>query len=146
MAVDQYELHAQQMREAAANAERVRAENVQVFTKMWLTLGSDVVIVADGSRHDAALAEARSLAAHRWSRLLSQEEQIIRDEAVLAGRPKQRPSQPGDDIVPDRTIQKWNAEWEDQTRLMREELVNLKQSAKNERKALEGLRVDFRRK
>jgi hypothetical protein len=144
MAVDQYELHAQQMQEAAANAERARKQNIETFTKMWLTLGADVVKVA-GTAHDSELAEAKGLAAWRWSRLLDMESQAVAEEQAIAARPKQRPPQPGDDTVPDRTMTKWNAEWEDQTRLMREEVVNLKQSAKTERRELESWRVDFKR-
>jgi hypothetical protein len=146
MAVDALELQRQQMAEASADTERARAENVRVFTKMWLTLGPDVVLVAGSTRHDQELLEARSLAGHRWNVLLNQEEQIVQEEMALAGRPKQRPSQPGDDIIPDRTIQKWEAAWSDETRGLREQLAALKELAKNERQELQSWRVDLRRK
>ena len=145
MAVDAYELHAQQMSEAEANAERARKQNIETFQRMWLTLGPDVVKVA-GTGHDPELAEAKSLAAHRWNVLLNQEAQIVRDEQALAGRPKKRPPQPGDDLLPDRTLEQRIAAWDDETKGLRENLAALKEITKIERRELESWRVDFRRK
>lgn len=144
MAIDVYELQAQQMREQAAAAERGRQQNIETFVRLWLSLGPDVLKVA-GNNHDAELAEAKGLAAHRWSVLLDQEAQVQRDETALGARPKQRPSQPSDDSVPDRTLSKWNAAWEGDTKGLREQLVALKQEAARERKELESYRVDFKK-
>lgn len=145
MAIDQLELQRQQMQEAAANAERGRKQNIEIFTRLFLSLGADCVKVAS-SNFDGELAEARSLASYRWNRLLDLEAQCQREEATLAGRPKKRPTVPSDDAVPDRTLEKWNAAWEQETASMAENLKQLKQQAKDERKALEALRVDYRRK
>jgi hypothetical protein len=145
MAVDAYELHAQQMSEAAANAERARKQNIETFQRMWLTLGPDVVKVA-GTGHDPELAEAKSLAAHRWNVLLNQEAQIVRDEQALAGRPKKRPPQPGDDLLPDRTLEQRIAAWDDETKGLRVNLATLKEITKTERRELQSWRVDFKRK
>jgi hypothetical protein len=46
-----------------------RARNVELSTKMFLSLGPDVMKI-DGTRHDAELAEAKASAAHRWGQLL----------------------------------------------------------------------------
>jgi hypothetical protein len=145
MAVDAYELHAQQMSEAAANAERARKQNIETFQRMWLTLGPDVVKVA-GTGHDPELAEAKSFAAHRWNVLLNQEAQIVRDEQALAGRPKKRPPQPGDDLLPDRTLEQRIAAWDDETKGLRVNLATLKEITKTERRELQSWRVDFKRK
>jgi hypothetical protein len=132
------------MREQAANAERIRKENIEVFTRMFISLGPDAIRVA-GQSYDAQLAKARGLASLRWSRLLDMEAQAQREEAALASRPKQRPSQPSDDTVPDRTLAKWNAAWEGETQSARDGLKLLKQEAARERKELESYRADFKK-
>jgi hypothetical protein len=71
-----------------------RAQYVALFERMFLALGADVIKIAEGTRHDAELAEARGLAAHRWNQLLSMEAQVEREEQQLVARPKQRPPQP----------------------------------------------------
>jgi hypothetical protein len=144
MAVDQLEMQQQQMREEAANAERGRKQNVEVFTKMWLTLGPDVIKVA-GSSHDAELAEAKGRAASRWSRLLDMKAQILRDEGALSLRPAKRPAQLSDAMIPDRTLAKMDAEYEAQTQGLREQLAALKREVESERKALGALQVDFKK-
>jgi hypothetical protein len=134
-----------EMAEQAATNERAYRSNVEIFTRMWLTLGSDVIKVADGSRHDQALAEAKSLAASRWNQLLSIEQQIVREEQLLAARPKTRPVQQGDDLLPDRTIDERNRQWLDEKKHRRGVLDGLKEQAKAERKELEALITTNRR-
>jgi hypothetical protein len=145
VAVGAYELHAQQMAEAAANAERGRKQNVELFTKMWLTLGPDVMRL-DGAADDPELAEAKGLAAHRWNVLLNQEEQIVREEQALAVRPTRRPSDVNDWKLPKEAIERLEKAYNDETEGAREQLKLLKELAKNERRELESWRVDFRRK
>ena len=86
-----------------AEAARAREQNVTIFTRMFLSLGPDVLKL-DGTRHDAEMMEARGHAASRWARLLDLEAQVQRDEAALASRPKKRPTQPGGDTLPQRTL------------------------------------------
>lgn len=126
----------QEMAEQAAAGERARKQNVEVFARMWLTLGSDVLKL-DGNRHDAALAEARGLAVFRWNQLINMEQQVIREEQKLATRPKTRPVQRADDQLPDRTIEKQDREWQAKTEYLRTTLEELKEQAKRERKELE---------
>lgn len=144
MAVGAVELQRQQMQEAAANAERIRKENIEVFTKLFLSLGPDVIRVA-GSSYDPQLAEARGLASHRWGRLLDLEAQIQRDAAAVGARPKKRPAGPGDWKLPESAIERMEKEYKDQTEGMRRELATLKEQAKNERRELESWRVDYRK-
>lgn len=63
---DAFVARQRQMQEQAAANERAYRSNVNRFVEMYLTLGSDVIKIADGSRHDAELAEAKGLAASRW--------------------------------------------------------------------------------
>ena len=137
--IDLIARHRQEMAEQAAAAERGRKQNIELFTKMWLTLGSDVLQL-DGNRHDAELAEARGLAVARWSQLIDMEQQIVREESALATRPKDRPAQPGDEVLPDRTLKQRDAEWQEATKYRRVLLGELKDQAKAERKELESLR------
>jgi hypothetical protein len=126
----------QQMEEQAAAGERAYRSNVNRFIEMWLSLGSDVTKL-EGTRHDGELLEARGLAAHRWGQLLGMEEQIGREEQRLAARPKTRPAQPGDETLPDRTLEQRNADWQVQTKDIRAGLADLKEQAKRERRELE---------
>ena len=103
---------------------------------MFLSLGADCIKVA-GSRHDAELIEARGLAAHKWEQLLGMEQQIQREEQQLAARPKSRPSQPGDEVLPDRTLAQRDAGWLDETNYKRDSLAALKEQARAERQELE---------
>lgn len=73
-----------------AETARAREQNVGIFTRMFLSLGPDVLKL-DGTRHDAEMMEARGHAASRWARLLDLEAQLQRDDAVLAGRRSARP-------------------------------------------------------
>jgi hypothetical protein len=134
--IDLIEQHQREMAEQEAAAERGRMQNVNRFVEMWLTLGSDV-IRAGGSSHQPELAEALGLASNRWGRLLDAEAQIGREEQLLASRPKTRPSQFGDDALPDRTIEKQARAWVDQTKHMQASLAELKAQVKAERKELE---------
>jgi hypothetical protein len=93
--VDLVEQQRQQLAEQAAANERARTENIRVFQAMWLTLGADVLKLV-GTAHDAELAEAKGLAAHRWNVLLNQEAHVMRDEQALAESPKKRPSDQND--------------------------------------------------
>jgi hypothetical protein len=143
--LDAHEKRHQEMREEAARTAAARKQNIEVFTRMFLALGPDAMKIA-GTAHDAELAEAKALAAHRWNVLIDQEAQIEREEQALAGRPKKRPPQPGDDLLPDRTLEQRIAAWDDETKGQRENLATLKEITKNERRQMESWRVDFRRK
>lgn len=136
MAIDQYELQRQQMHEQAARAERFRHQNLETFQKMWLTLGLDVVRVTN-QMLQGEVAEALSRASHRWNRIADLESQITREEAALGARPRKRPSQPGDEMVPDRTLAEWDSRWIAETESLREQLKPLKAEAKRERAELE---------
>jgi hypothetical protein len=103
-------------------------------------------MIADGSRHDPALTEAKGLAAARWNRLLNMEAQVRRDEQILAVRPKKRPSgQPGDDVLPDRTLAQRDAAWLDETKHKVAVLADLKAQVKRERAEVESYAVKSRR-
>jgi hypothetical protein len=128
-----------QAQEQAAAAERGRKQNIELFTKMWLSLGADVLKL-EGTRHDQELAEAKGLAAYRWSQLLQMEQQVIREEQQLASRSKNRPAQFGDEQLPNRTLDERNRQWQDETKHRRAALAELKEQAKRERKELEALR------
>jgi hypothetical protein len=80
-----------------------------------------------------------ALASDRWHRLLDLEQQVIREEQQLAARPKTRPAQASDDTLPDRTLAKRNADWQEQTKHKHAALADLKEQAKRERKELESL-------
>jgi hypothetical protein len=125
----------QEMAEQAAASERARQQNLRVFEAMWLTLGRDVLLL-DGNRHDAELAEARGLAVFRWNQLINIEQQVIREEQALAARPKKRPSAPGDDLVPDRTLAERDRAFEEESKGRRDGLEVLKAQAKHERASL----------
>ena len=120
-----------------AESARAREHNVALFTRMFLSLGPDVTKL-DGTRFDEQMLEARGHAASRWSRLLDLEAQVQRDEVALASRPKKRPSEPGDDLVPDRTLAERDRAFEQETKVRRESLAALKDQAKAERRELEG--------
>jgi hypothetical protein len=108
-------------------------------------LSTNVLLIVGTSRFDAELLEARSLAGSRWSKLLDAEAQVERDEAALASRPKTRPAEPGDDLLPDRTLRQRGAAYADETKARIAALADFRESAKNERRALDALRVDFKR-
>lgn len=122
----------------AAGDEQARAsrENVRVFAEMFLTLGGDCTKIV-GTAHDAELAEAKGLAGARWEQLLNLEAQIQRDEAVLASRPKKRPSSSTDDTLPSRLLEKQDREWEEKTKYLHAALADLRKLAASERKELE---------
>ena len=124
--------------QAAAN-ERARKKNVEVFTKMWLGLGRDILLL-DGTRHYEELAEAKSLAMTRWATLIDMESQVQREEAALASRPKSRPAQPGDDALPNRTIEKQAQAFVEQTKYLQTSLAELRTLAAAQRRELEGYR------
>lgn len=122
--------------EQATRDEQARKQNVAVFEAMWLSLGPDVLKL-DGSRHDAELAEARGLAMNRWGALLGMEQQIQRETADLAARPRKRPSERTDETLPDRTLEQRNKDWEQQTEHKATALALLREQAKRERAELE---------
>lgn len=127
----------QEMAEQAAAADAAHKANVNRFVELWLSLGADILKVAGSNRHNAELAEAQGLAAARWNGLVGMESQIQREEAALAIRPKNRPTQPGDDELPDRTLKQRDAEWQDKTKYLRDSLAALKAEAASERRLLE---------
>jgi hypothetical protein len=135
---------AEAARVEAAMADE-RAQYVALFERMFLALGADVIKIAEGTRHDAELAEARGLAAHRWNQLLSMEAQVEREEQQLVERPKQRPPQPADDLLPDRTVEQRNAEWQTETKNRGVGIADMREQAKRERKELETYIVKSRR-
>jgi hypothetical protein len=126
----------QELAEQRRAGEQAYRRNVEVFTSMFLSLGVDVTRL-DGTRFDGQLLEARGLAASRWNRLLQQEEQVAREEQALAARPKTRPAQPGDQVLPDRTLAQRDADWQEQTKAKRAALAELRKLAAKERKELE---------
>ena len=99
-------------------------------------------VVAAGSQHEPEIREALGLATHRWNRLLDMEQQVIREEQQLAARPKERPVERIDDTLPDRTLEKKNADWQGQTRHMQSSLEDLRKLAETERRELEELRYN----
>jgi hypothetical protein len=134
---DQYVQMQRQQQEQAAAAERGRKQSIELFTRMFLSLGPSCIPLAESSRHDAELAEAKGLAAWRWNQLLGMEQQIIREEGILAACPKTRPAQQGDDLLPDRTLDQRNADWQVESKNKRAGLEDLKEQAKRERRELE---------
>ncbi len=128
----------QAAQEAAVRNEEAHKANVKLFAEMFLSLGADCIKVAGSSRHDAELAEARGLAAYRWEQLLGMEQQIQREATALESRPKKRPAQSGDELVPDRTIAEWEEAFEHQTKHAHVALAALREQAKRERRELEG--------
>lgn len=143
--IDLIERQRQQMAEQAAAAAAARKSNVNRFVELWLTLGVDLLKVAGSNRHNAELQEAQGIAAGRWNGLVGMESQIQREEAALAGRPKKRPTQPGDDVLPDRTLEKQGQAWEEQTKYLHASLADLRKLAAAERKELEGFISKARR-
>jgi hypothetical protein len=121
---------------AGEKLARATRRNVELFTQMFLGLGADCLKIT-GTAHDAELAEARGLAAWRWNQLLGMEEQIGREEQQLALRPKKRPTQPGDEVLPDRTLAQRDAGWLDETKYKHVTLADLKEQAKRARAELE---------
>ena len=71
----------QEMAKRAARNEAACKQNIELITKMFLSLGADCIKVTS-SRHDAELAEA-GLATHRWSQLLGMEQKVQRDAAAV---------------------------------------------------------------
>jgi hypothetical protein len=134
---DAFAAQQRQMEEQTRAAEEAYRKNVSRFVEMYLTLGPDVTKLATSTRFDGALREACGIAANKWSQLLDMEEQVVREEAALASRPKTRPTQPGDETLPDRTIDQRNADWQEQTKHKRDALTGLKEQAERERKELE---------
>jgi hypothetical protein len=67
------------------------------------------------------------------------EQQVIREEQQLASRPKNRPAELTDDVLPDRTLEKRNADWQDQTKHMRASHAELRKLAEKERRELDSL-------
>jgi hypothetical protein len=129
-----------EMEEQVRAAEEGRRKNVALFERMWLTLGADCIRAA-GSQHQVEVAEALGIATSRWSRLLDMEQQVIREEALLANRPKNRPTELTDDTLPDRTLEKRNADWQEQTKHMRAAHAELRKLAEEERRELESLTI-----
>jgi hypothetical protein len=143
--MDGYQQRQLEMQEEAARNEAARKQNIAVLERLWLGLGPDILKFV-GTAHDAELAEARGLASSRWHRLLEMEAQVGRDEQALANRPKQRPAELSDNVLPDRTIASRTAAYADETKAPIAALADLRELAKNERKALEALRIDFNTK
>jgi flagellar motility protein MotE (MotC chaperone) len=133
---DAFVARQREMQEQARAAEEGRRKNVGLFERMWLTLGADCIRAA-GSQHQVEVAEALGIATSRWGRLLDMEQQVIREEQQRASRPKNRPTELTDDTLPDRTLEKRNADWQEQTKHMRAAHEELRKLAEKERKELE---------
>ena len=116
---------------------------MQLFEGLFLGLGSDCMKL-DGTRHDAELMEARGRAAARWHQLLQMEQQVERDTAALAARPKKRPSERADETLPDRTLDQRNAAWEEETKSRHVALAELRRLVSTERAELESFVVKRR--
>jgi hypothetical protein len=127
----------QEMAERAVADEAARRANVETFTKMFLSLGPDCIKIAEGTRFNEQLAEAKSSAAARWSRLVGMEAQAEREAATLASRPKKRPPSATDDTLHDRVLERQDKEWIEKTRYLQTSLADLRKSAAAERKDLE---------
>jgi hypothetical protein len=136
MTQDLVERQRQAMAEQAAAAEAARKANVETFTKMWLTLGADVLKLA-GTVHDGEIAQAKGVAAARWNQLIGMEQQAEREEATLASRPKKRPISSTDDTLPDKFLEKQDQEWQEKTKYLHAALADLRKLAAAERKELE---------
>ena len=143
MTQDAFAARQREMAEQAAAGERARVANVQRFTRMWLTLGQDCIPAA-GSQHQVEVAEALGLATYRWGRLLDLERQVEQDGQILAARPRTRPAQLGDDVLPDRTLEKRDADYQAETAGLRASLKTMQEDAKRERKELESFIVKAR--
>ena len=137
MTQDVYAARQRQMQEQAAAGEAARKANVNRFVELWLTLGVDLLKIAGSNRHTAELQEAQGIAAARWNQLIGMEAQAEREAAALARRPKNRPTQPGDDELPDRTLKQRDAAWQDKGTYLRDSLAALKAEAASESRLLE---------
>jgi hypothetical protein len=65
------------------------------------------------------------------------EQQIERDTAALAARPKKRPGQRDDELLPDRTLEARNRQWEEETKSRHLGLAELRKLTSTERSELE---------
>ena len=119
---------------AAADAE-ARRKNLATFERMFLSLGADAAKL-DGNRHDSELMEAKVAAASRWHRLVELEGQIVREEQAVAARPKKRPQQPDDDLIPAEGLKRLEDEFAAKADCQRASLEELKETAKKERAEL----------
>jgi hypothetical protein len=135
--IDLFARQKQQMEEQAAAGERAYRHNVNRFVEMFLSLGPDCIKIAEGTRFDEQLTEAKGIAAHRWNQLLGMEEQAEREAATLASRPKKRPISSTDDTLPDKFLEKQEQEWQDKSTYLRDSLAALKAEAASERRLLE---------
>jgi hypothetical protein len=128
------------MEEQQKEMERGRARNVELLTKMWLTLGPDVLKLS-GTAHDMELSEARGIAISKWEQLLSLEQQIPRDEANLAVLERGRIAEPTDEYAPKELLAKKDADHRARIESRRASIRDMKDQAKRDRKALEALIV-----
>jgi hypothetical protein len=134
--IDILERKRQEAAEQAARNEQAHKANVQLFEGLFLGLGSDCMKL-DGTRHDAELMEARGRASARWHQLLQMEQQVERDTAALGARPKKRPGQRDDELLPDRTLEARNRAWEEETKSRHLGLAELRKLASTERSELQ---------
>jgi hypothetical protein len=65
------------------------------------------------------------------------EQQIERDQQILASRPRKRPTQPGDDMLADEVIKRLETQFAAEVDVMRVGLEELQVEAKRERKEIE---------
>lgn len=118
---------------ATGEFERARKNNVETFTRMWLSLGADVIKAA-GSSHQEEIAEALGIAASRWSQLLELEAQIPREEANLAAMERGRQADPSDEWAPKELLDRKDTAQRDRIANDRAAIKTLKEGAKRGRR------------
>jgi hypothetical protein len=123
--------------------EQAHQRNVTTFVAMFLSLGPDCTKIA-GTAHDAELAEAKGIAASRWSQLLDLEQQIPREEANLAVLERGRVPDPTDEYAPKELLAKKDADHRSRVESRRAGLKQLKEEAKRGRKEPESYQVKAR--
>lgn len=132
----QAEEQQRQAEQAAARQAEVRQRRLERLEQMFLTLGSDVLQLGDGTLAGAEFMDARSTAAGKWSRLLNLERQIERETASLAARPKTRPAEPSDQMLATEVVKRMEAAFAAEADAHRAGLEELKEQAKRERAEL----------
>jgi hypothetical protein len=133
---DLFERHRQQIEEQQREFERGRVANTQRFERMWLSLGPDVIRAARSS-HQPEIAEALGSAVRRWELLLNLEAQIPREEAHLAVLERGRIPDPADEYAPRELLAKKDAAHRATVESRRDQVKQMKEQAKRERKELE---------
>ena len=122
---------------------QVRRNNVQTFTRMWLSLGADVLRAANNTHADE-INEALGIAAGRWSQLLDMEAQVPREEARLATMERGRAPDPADEFSPKELLDKKDKAHRERVEGTRSSLKQLKEEARRVRRELESFQAKRR--